>query len=257
MELDDETRARIDALRQWCRGRADLRDEDGNPSPSKLAERTGKTPQYWSDVLREVKSFGSKAARNAEIALGMERFGLESPYDLILVDSDLRGSVVESKLVHPSAARRKAAMDRAAGLGDMVIRQFDAGGAMGHGVHLPDQPGVIHSWKVSPEWVQKNVRGYTSVSNLCIVTGFGDSMRPLYNPGDPLLVDRGARNVDIDAVFFFRVGADGFIKRLQRIPGQGLIAISENPRYREWTINQDMDFEVFGRVLKVWCSSDF
>lgn len=138
------------------------------------------------------------------------------------------------------------------------IPQFDTGGAMGGGLVLQDQPGVIQSWKVSPEWLRRNVKGYNSAKNLCIVTGFGDSMRPLFNPGDPLLVDLSINTVDFDSIYFFRVENEGFIKRLQRIPGEGLRVLSANrDNYEPWTIRQDMDFQVFGRVLKVWRSEDF
>ncbi len=131
---------------------------------------------------------------------------------------------------------------------------------MGDGVELRDQPGIIESWRVSSEWLHKNVPAYTMKENLCIVTGFGDSMRPLFNPGDPLIVDRGVHAVDFDAIYFFRVGTQGYIKRLQTIPTEdGLIvrAKSENGKYDSWDITEKMDFEVFGRVLKVWCSHDF
>ncbi|MBX3653232.1 MAG: S24 family peptidase [Ramlibacter sp.] len=137
------------------------------------------------------------------------------------------------------------------------IPQFDTGGRMGHGLVLRDQPGMIQSWKVTPEWVAKNVHNFTSVRNLAIVTGFGDSMRPLYNPGDPLLVDRGVTTVDFDGIYFFRVGDEGFVKRLQRIPGNGLLAISENQSYRDWSVTKDMDFQVFARVVKIWRGEDF
>jgi phage repressor protein C with HTH and peptisase S24 domain len=56
---------------------------------------------------------------------------------------------------------------------------------------------------------------------------------------------------------FFRVGNEGFIKRLRRIPGEGIRVLSTNKDYETWTIKQDMDFELFGRVLKVWSSTDF
>lgn len=141
------------------------------------------------------------------------------------------------------------------------IPRFDTGGAMGNGIELRDQPGMIESWRVSREWIEKNVRAYSAKDNLCIVTGFGDSMQPLFNPGDPLLVDIGVRTVEFDAVYFFRVGTEGFVKRLQRIPTEAgalvLRAKSQNPDYESWDITETMDFEVFGRVLKVWCSRDF
>lgn len=140
---------------------------------------------------------------------------------------------------------------------DVVICQYDTGGAMGSGVLLQDQPGVIKEWRVSDEWLRLNVHRVSSPKNLAIVTGFGDSMRGMFNPGDPLLVDTGVKTVDFDAVYFFRVGDEGFVKRLQRIPGEGIMAISENKAYRDWTIKPGMDFEVFARVVKVWKSEDF
>lgn len=138
------------------------------------------------------------------------------------------------------------------------IQQFKTGGSMGRGLVLKDQPGVITQWRVTQEWIDKNVKTITASKNLCVVTGFGDSMRPLFNPGDPLLVDIGVTVVDSDSVYFFRVGDEGFVKRLQRIPGQGLRVLSANrDNYEPWTVTPDMDFQVLGRVLKVWRSEDF
>lgn len=138
------------------------------------------------------------------------------------------------------------------------ILQYDTGGTMGtHGLVLRDQPGVIRGWDVSDEWINKNVPNCTAINNLAIVTGFGDSMKPIYNPGDPLLVDRGVKQVDFDGVYFFRIGEEGFIKRLQRIPGRGIVAISENKAYQDWTITADMDFEVLGRILKAWTGENY
>lgn len=157
-----------------------------------------------------------------------------------------------------SRSSQRAAVDL---LDDAVrINQFDTGGAMGHGLTLQDQPGVIRSWTVSPDWIQKNVHRITSPKNLSIVTGFGDSMKGVFNPGDPLLIDTGVTRADIDGIYFFRVGEEGFVKRLQRIPtidGVILRAKSENKAYDPFDIVKGMDFEIFGRVVKAWESEDF
>lgn len=141
---------------------------------------------------------------------------------------------------------------------DVVIPQYAAGGAMGNGLILEEkQPGIIKSWSVDREWLHLNVRHHTGVANLCIVTGFGPSMQPKYNPGDPLLLDRGVTTVETEGIFFFRVGKHGYIKQLQRIPTEsGLIvrAKSLNPTYDPFDITAKMDFEVFGKVLTVWRS---
>ena len=140
---------------------------------------------------------------------------------------------------------------------ELEIPQFETGGSMGSGLLLRDQPGVIKSWTVNSEWVDKNVPNNTGAANLCIVTGFGPSMRPIFNSGDPLLVDRGVTSYEGDAIYFFRVGDEGYIKSLQSIPGDGLRVISANrENFDAWTIKPDMDFQVFGRVLKVWKSEE-
>lgn len=137
------------------------------------------------------------------------------------------------------------------------IRQYDTGGGMGNGLILKEQPGVIENFRVNANWLRENLKGYSSTKNLCIVTGFGESMKPLFNPGDPVIVDLSIKEFIGDFPYFFRIGDEGYIKRLQKIPGQGLIALSANREYRDWPIQQDMDFEILGRVLKVWKSEDF
>lgn len=140
---------------------------------------------------------------------------------------------------------------------DVVIRQYQTGGAMGHGVVLEEQPGIIKEWRVSDDWLRLNVPHFTAKKNLAIVTGFGPSMKPMFNPGDPLLVDGGITTADSDGVYFFRIGTAGFVKQLQRIPqGRGIIlrAKSYNPLYDPFDITPDMDFQVFGKVLTVWRS---
>ena len=82
----------------------------------------------------------------------------------------------------------------------------------------------------------------------------------MFNPGDPLIVDRGYKTCDVDAPYFFRIGDHGFIKILQRIPrGKSIIirAKSKNPDYDPFDIDETMDFEIFGRVLRAWVGSDY
>lgn len=148
---------------------------------------------------------------------------------------------------------------------DLVIEQFDAGGSMGSGgFNLTDQPpGIIKSWRVTPDWLRLNVPSFTSFQNLAIVTGFGPSMKPMFNPGDPLLVDTGVKVIDHEGVYFFRVGDEGFIKLVQRVPefnGPGVIlrVISKNPDYPAYELSpKNPYFEVLGKVLTVWRSEQF
>lgn len=143
---------------------------------------------------------------------------------------------------------------------DVVISQYNTGGAMGHGLVLQEQPGVIKEWRVSDEWLRLNVPQFTAKKNLAIVTGFGPSMRGMFNPGDPLLVDTGVKVIDHEGVYFFRVGEQGFIKMIQRVPefdGSGFVyrVISKNPDYPPYDISpKNPHFEVLAKVLTVWHS---
>jgi hypothetical protein len=182
---------------------------------------------------------------------GISRAGAIKAQDEIGCDASW---VIAGKGAMVPAVRRKSpAIDT-----DLTIPQYAAGGAMGNGLVLEDKPpGLIKSWRVDEEWLRLNVRHHTGVANLCIVTGFGPSMRGMFNPGDPLLCDRGVTTVDVDGVYFFRVGEHGFIKMLQRIPTtSGLVirAKSKNPDYDPFDISEGMDFQVFAKVLTVWKS---
>lgn len=220
---------RIARLKQLAK----IRGCDG---PVELGQLINKKTNQVSDLLNGRASFGEKLARSIEEAAGLPSGWLDRLDD---------GTEIPRAALAPSPA-------------DVVIPQYDTGGAMGEvGLVLRDQPGVIKGWRVTPEWVAKNVHSVTNARNLAVVTGFGDSMRPLYNPGDPLLVDIGVKSVDFDGIYFFRVDNEGFVKRLQRIPGVGLRAISENKAYESWDIKPGMDFEVFARVVKVWRGEDF
>ena len=139
------------------------------------------------------------------------------------------------------------------------IKQYnDVFGSMGNGLITDgDSQSTITSWRVTPEWANHNIPANTGVKNLRIVTGRGDSMKGMFNDGDPIIVDVGINAVDYDAVYFFRIGERGYIKRLQGIPDGSILAISKNTEYRDMIITHDLDFEVYGRVLKVWQGESF
>jgi hypothetical protein len=212
-----------------------------------LARLIGKDPSYVSRMLYPVgksgrKRIGDEMVEHIETCLRIPRGtldGIASGSSQPPVDPQGRGI---RPIVVPD---------------DVTIPQFDTGGMGGHGLVLQDQPGIIENWQVSREWANSNIPSCTSFHNLCIVTGFGDSMPDAFNPGDPVIVDMGIRTCTHDGIYFFRVGNEGFIKILQRIPGVGIMAISQNKNYRDWAIRDDMDFQVFGKVLKAWKGKNY
>jgi transcriptional regulator with XRE-family HTH domain len=227
-----------------------LRGRVSQPQIQKYLAGTSKEPRR-ATLMPLAEHFGIpiEAFYDEKVAaLSYRQLGLPQSRDGVVVVSD----------DNDHAAPQYVAEVEVAYLDNHVIPQYRTGGAMGSvGVILRDQPGHINSWNVTREWLAKNVPNITSPQNLAIVTGFGDSMRPLYNPGDPLLVDRGIKRVEYDGIYFFRIEEEGFVKRLQRIPGVGIRAISENKAYEPWDITKAMDFEVFARVVRVWRGTDF
>jgi phage repressor protein C with HTH and peptisase S24 domain len=76
------------------------------------------------------------------------------------------------------------------------------------------------------------------------MTGHGDSMAPTFGPGDILLVDRGVKSVEADAIYVFTHNTELFIKRLQRQIAGGLLMISDNTRYAAQLIPSEEMIEV-------------
>lgn len=91
--MDDAASARVGRLITWIKAHhKEALDQDGQPSATWLAARTGKKVSYWSDVLRigtSGKSFGASSARATEDALKMSPLYLEgSGWPFESVDQD-------------------------------------------------------------------------------------------------------------------------------------------------------------------------
>jgi phage repressor protein C with HTH and peptisase S24 domain len=206
------------------------------------AEKLNLTYGYVGSLINGHSSFGDSAARKIEKLTGKPENWLDVPHP------ELWGGDVDEIDAYDNYIE-------AAENTFEIASHDDVAASMGGGVILNEQPGQITSITVNTEWADKNIPANTGKQNIKIITGFGDSMKPLFMPGDPLLIDIGVKTCNHDGIYFFRVGNEGFVKRLQRIPGQGIRAISVNPSYESWTITEDMDFEVFGKVLTAWSST--
>jgi phage repressor protein C with HTH and peptisase S24 domain len=224
-------------LKRWI-------NNEFNGSQSRFVEKTGINQGELSGLLRD-KSFGEKKAMSLEEKAGMPPRWLDADHEEAY---DTESNNIERKTNDSVISYERP----------ISIKKFDdIGGSMGRGILLQDQPGQITNFEVTDEWLNKNVPSNTGKNNLCIVTGFGDSMKGMFNPGDPLIVDTGIKKCSHDGLYFFRVGEEGYIKRLQRIPNVGIKVISKNPDYETWTITGDMDFEILAKVLIVWESTQF
>ena len=80
----------------------------------------------------------------------------------------------------------------------------------------------------------------------------GDSMLPTIEGGDSLLVDHSRTDIYDGKIYCVRIDGQLYAKRLQKIPPNKVVVVSDNPKYRSFEIdlteNRDFDFEVIGEI---------
>jgi phage repressor protein C with HTH and peptisase S24 domain len=134
------------------------------------------------------------------------------------------------------------------------IPMFDVAASMGLGLSMPEQDTVVDHLRLTRTWLQRNLPGVSSPSNLAVISAYGDSMQPTFNDGDILLVDRAVRNVRLDAVYVLAFHDELYIKRIQRRPDGSLAIISDNKVYDPIIVPSDEkeSVTVLGRVMWAW-----
>lgn len=85
-----------------------------------------------------------------------------------------------------------------------------------------------------------------------ILINVGDSMEPGLRHSDTVLIDSGRREIVSDGVYAFRLDAQLYLKRLQRVP-HGVAVHSDNvTKYPPFTVSADdmteRDFKLIGRM---------
>lgn len=256
----------IDRPERWRLLLTLIRDTFCNGNQAELARRIEKDGSYVNRLLWRPDKKGAKGIGPEVIEACNRAFRLPPGY-WDMAPAEARAvlevavtSAQEAKTVEPVVAAPQVSGD------EVVIAQYDISGGMdtrGRLIVEGGQPGVIQSWSVSLEWLRLNVPTYTSLQNLSIVTGFGPSMKGMYNPGDPLLMDRGVNVVNHDGVYFFRVGDEGYIKILQRVPefdgsGYRLRVISKNEEYPPYDLSpRNPHLIIIGKILTVWKSEQY
>ncbi len=85
-----------------------------------------------------------------------------------------------------------------------------------------------------------------------IIFAQGDSMMPTIDGGDSLLVDHGRKEIYDGKIYCVRIDGQLYAKRLQKIPPDRVLVVSDNPKYRSFEIDltekRDYDFEVIGEI---------
>ena len=75
---------------------------------------------------------------------------------------------------------------------------------------------------------------------------------PTIEGGDSLLVDNERKEIYDGKIYCVRIDGQLYAKRLQKIPPDTVVIVSDNPKYRSFEIDlrrcPDYDFEVIGEI---------
>ncbi|MCA6305263.1 MAG: helix-turn-helix transcriptional regulator [Phenylobacterium sp.] len=138
---------------------------------------------------------------------------------------------------------------------EVSIPELDVRAAAGDGA-LDDAVGdgehVVASWSM-PAAI---LRAQTTAprDRMRIITVYGDSMAPDFNPGDRILVDTDDRRPSPPGVFAIWDGIGLVIKRVEYVINSSPAAvrlISRNPQYEPRSLSL-ADLDIRGRVIGRW-----
>lgn len=119
----------------------------------------------------------------------------------------------------------------------------------GNGLMVYSDP-EIKPIRISADTITRYMR-CSNPSNLKAFTARGDSMRPLIEDGDTVLVDIGRTDIVNQGVFVFTSNNEWRIKRLNLKLNGTLEVISDNPTYEKEYLTPDdnIDIVIRGRVV--------
>ena len=97
-----------------------------------------------------------------------------------------------------------------------------------------------------------NDLGIEPTRSLRIVSVRGDSMNGTLDHGDFAIIDTAVERMEDDGVYVFTLDGQTMIKRLQRLPGNKIKVISDNPAYDSYTLDVSHNAVVQGRLRGKW-----
>ncbi len=127
-----------------------------------------------------------------------------------------------------------------------LVPVYDVQASAGHGSHVDAelQTGQL-AFKKS--WLRE--KGL-KIGHLAIITAKGDSMEPTICDRGVLLVDTRVDKIIDDSIYIVQADHHLIVKRLQQAFDGSVSIISDNPRYKEQTLNPDQakTLKIAGRV---------
>lgn len=211
-EIPDGPRARLLALSQ-ARG----------VSLAALSELLGRNPSYLQQFIRK----GSPRKLEEEDRATLARF-------LGVGEEELREAQENSYVKLP---RRRDETEW------VEVPRLDLGAAAGAG-RVPGDEAAFDIFRFSRRWLEEQGLARAELSAIRVE---GDSMEPLLNDGDEILVDRAPRALR-DGIHVVRLGETLMVKRVASA-GPGRVALlSQNFAYPPVEVAAE-EVEIIGRVV--------
>ena len=215
---------RRNALAKWLEGKS----------------RPPKDKNYFWQVLNNKTKMGESAAMRIEQEYGMPEGYLVSPsaYHLNTLEAREQGTTYKTAI------------------SSYTIPVFGAVASMGSGAVIQvENDAVVDHIRLTKQFVDANMRGISSPSNLAVLSAIGNSMEPTFKNGDILIVDKGASELKTDSIYVFERFGELFIKRIDRRFDDGAVVIkSDNPLHGESIVpsGEKDSLHVLGRVVFAW-----
>jgi phage repressor protein C with HTH and peptisase S24 domain len=121
--------------------------------------------------------------------------------------------------------------------GNYRVDQLDARGDMGDGHVNEDFPEIIRSVDFADSYIRSVLGFVPAPGRLKLVTGVGNSMVPVINPGEAVLIDTGCTDFQGDGIYFINSGGGQQLKGLQD-RGDAIYVISANELYPPFPVKR-------------------
>ncbi len=109
---------------------------------------------------------------------------------------------------------------------------------------------MIRMLRVAKEWLLSRAPN-PNFNTLHVITAYGDSMAPLVDDGDFLIIDTSKKHYVGDGVYAIQAGEDTFIKRIQKQIDGSILLISDNPKYPPYKVPVESlnTFSIIGKCI--------
>lgn len=120
----------------------------------------------------------------------------------------------------------------------ILVEQLEVEADMGDGRENLDYPEVIRSVEYTEAFIRNLIGFIPQHGRLKLVTGYGNSMTPVIQPGEVVLVDTGIQMFEGDGIYLINTGHGQQIKALQD-RGDTVYVLSANPLYPPFPFPSD------------------